>query len=1276
MNQTSIYPPGPSAVPADLTAASKTYRRHAWFAVLGLLGFVAAYFGLMIWLAILVWRHVHDLSAGQSSNVLVSILLVACAGFLFIFMAKPLFSIQRGHTGDDLELNAAEHPAFFAFLYRLADEAGAPRPKRVYVSARVNAGVFYDLSILNLIFPSQKNLEIGLALVNVLSLGELKAVLAHEFGHFAQRSMAVGRWVYIAQQIAGHIVAQRGALDRFVAGLSRVDLRVAWVGWLLSLIIWSIRSLVELMFRLVVLAQRALSREMEYQADLVATALTGSDALVHALHKLGAADEAWQRTLAFADDELRAGRVIDDLFAVQTRIIEHLRAVQADPHFGVAPPVIGNPEQHRVFKDSLAKPPAMWSTHPENTDRESNVKRRYVAAEIDPRPAWELFQSPDALRQKVTRQILQSALKEPDTVTSAPITDTLSALDQQFARPSLDRRYRGSYLNRALTRHTETLAALFEGLPAGADLLAMADGLYGDDHDQDLDRERALSAEAASIQGLIDGALTTGSKTIRWRGEEIRKQDLPKTLAAIQAELDAVRASLHRHDRRCRSVHRAMAEAVGEGWASYLEGLLGLMHFAEHSRADLHDTQRILANTFRVVTADKSVSQTELKRLITDCNQVQRVLAQLRASAPDVVLDPNVLAHLNAVNWDSRLGELRLPEATQDNISPWLDAVDGWISQYSLALSDLQQAVLEVLLATEQRVLEAFRQGQRLESAPAPSRAPGQYVCLLPGKERPVTLKLSFWDRFQSADGMLATGLRLSAAGGILGSLIWLSATAGDTSLVLHNGFSQAVKVQIDQRSWTVPAHSEVIVDLTHRQAHQVSAWTSDAKQIEQMTLKPEQLGAKTVYNIGNSSSLAVFTAAYGTASAAEPRFLGNPLVSRAATDYLFEEPPERINTKSSGEVRDTLMALDDASVSDQVNLAPESSRKSLVRAHVLWEPDNSEVLQRWLEAALDLPDGRELLQARADRDPHSVQVLRLLQDIGSESEQAEACTRQRAAAEKNPDHGGLRYLAIRCERDPGDQNQQFIDAAAAFPDEPWLRFASAHVLSERGDWAAALSSMSQAYAALPPGRLQAGLEIVRLSSLLDRLDQEPAASILAEHKDLAAVLAIGEGQTSPELPFSPAYAALHRGDLSEAVSLAEGDVAAPVTILAAASDGADQRLIESALALEPTEALGLPHRFLRFALAERIGRASQRYREQAFAQIQAAERARLEAFIEQAAFPDQAEAQLRDLPIMYRASAYAYACTRQASACPSAWRRFVDRYLLPMERPFHRSPP
>src|SRR5206468_1400945 len=108
----------------------------------------------------------------------------------------------------------------------------------------------------------------------------------------------------------------------FVMRLSRVDLRIAWVGWLLGLIIWAIRSVIDTVFSLALRMQRALSREMEMHADLVAVSLTGSDAPIYALHRLRTADDAWDRTLAFAGGELGHKRLVRDLYAVQSRVVE------------------------------------------------------------------------------------------------------------------------------------------------------------------------------------------------------------------------------------------------------------------------------------------------------------------------------------------------------------------------------------------------------------------------------------------------------------------------------------------------------------------------------------------------------------------------------------------------------------------------------------------------------------------------------------------------------------------------------------------------------------------------------------------------------------------------------------------------------------------------------------------------------------------------------------------------------------------------------------------
>jgi len=238
----SIYTQSVSNVPEDYTQPTSNYKKHVYIAVAGIIAFFGLYLFLTYWFFSAAYRLLMDVFSGGAEGFMPLLIGVASL-FLGIFLIKAFFFVQTKYDVQDREVKPQEEPLLFDFLYKLADEIGAPRPHKVYLSNRVNASVFYDLSFLNLFFPSKKNLEIGLGLINVLNLGEFKAVLAHEYGHFAQRSMLVGRWVYIANQIAVAVIAKRDALDAFLAGLSRIDLRIAWIGWILSIIVWSIRSL-------------------------------------------------------------------------------------------------------------------------------------------------------------------------------------------------------------------------------------------------------------------------------------------------------------------------------------------------------------------------------------------------------------------------------------------------------------------------------------------------------------------------------------------------------------------------------------------------------------------------------------------------------------------------------------------------------------------------------------------------------------------------------------------------------------------------------------------------------------------------------------------------------------------------------------------------------------------------------------------------------------------------------------------------------------------------
>ena len=781
-----LYPHGPASVPAELTKPTAVYRQRAWLALASLLLFVALYIALAGWFVWTAHRMLGEAMAGGPDRGW-HLLLSISAAFLAVFMLKALFFIKRGGAPDAVEVTAAEQPRLFAFLHRLADDAGAPRPKRVYLSARVNAAVFYDLSILNLLFPSGKNLEIGLALVNVLTLSELKAVLAHEFGHFAQRSMAIGSWVYIAQQIAAHIVAKRDALDEFIGWLSRVDLRVAWIGWLLSLVVWSIRSLMDTLLRLVVLAQRALSRQMEFQADLVAVSLTGSDELVHALHKLNAADEAWGRTLGFADSEVRRKRIPHDLFAVQTRIIERVAAILGDESYGRAPPAAGaKPEARRVFKVGFAQPPQMWSTHPASADREENAKRRYLPAPHDARSAWLLFDKAEAVKAKVVAQLLGKAEALPVSA-----EETLCALDERYALLQYQPRYRGAYLGRPLTRHAARADELYEKALQRANILQGLNTLYSPQLAADLARLRELAEERVALEALRDRVYQASGGRIIFRGREISRRHLPAAIRKVGQDEEQVRQRIVAHDRQCRSAHLAAAALLGGGWKEYLVGLIGVLHYAEHTLADLRDAQGLLGNVFTIVIADGKVSGGELERLIATGNMLHAALARIHGQQAELTLDQTLCARLKAESWPAMLEEFTLPPASKENINDWLRAIDGWVNGTAAALNALAVAALEQLLQSEDEVVRHVRERSAPAAACAPSRVPADYPTLLPGKERKRQTRLELWDRFQIADGFVPAAGPPLAAGApaqclmfslLAGGSVTPSSTAGHDS--------------------------------------------------------------------------------------------------------------------------------------------------------------------------------------------------------------------------------------------------------------------------------------------------------------------------------------------------------------------------------------------------------------------------------------------------------------------------------------------------------------
>lgn len=1265
MNRISADP-GAAQRP-HLAKPTASYKRHALLAMTGLIIFMLAYLALATWFLFTAYRL--TFGAGSGEGAFLGYFIGACAAFLAIFMLKAVFFVKRGNTGDTVEITPSQQPRLFVFLHDLADKAGAPRPHKVFLSARVNASVFYDLSIVNFLFPSKKNLEIGLGLVNALNQGEFKAVLAHEFGHFAQRAMAVGRWVYIAQQITEHLIARRDKLDDFLRGLSNFDFRIAWIGWILSLIVWSIRSLLESAFHVVVLMQRALSREMEMQADLVSVSLTGSDALIHALHRLQAADDSWNRAAGIAFDEKARNKLPPDLFSLQSRVMEHMGRILNDPTYHHVPPIpFARPHEHRIFKADLAQPPQMWLTHPLNHEREENAKKHYIAAAIDESSAWDLFDDPAALRAQVTAKFLDATEATP-----VSLEESLQSLEKQFDCEYLKSRYRGVYLGRSAVRWAEKTAALYGSTNAVG--LQHLQRLYPNSLTMEMEKLRTLEKELAQLKALQAGTLKATNGIMRYQGKELHPKQLPQAIAEAERELQIVEQHLQAHDMQCRTAHLFAAEKAGEGWVAYLKGLLAIIHYAGHTQANLRDAQRLLGETVNVVTATRKVNAAGVERVLDAAGQLYRLLDKTFSQKNEVILDSALAEKLQTASWSEALGDFTLPPPNRENINEWIKAIDSWVNQAAGASSALHNHALERLLGCESMLAEHALHGTTAETAPTPPQVPERYDTLIPGKERKCLVELGWWEQFQTANGKVAALARFVVAGGIVGTVLGLGGNVGTATLTVYNGLARTVVVKIGGEKMQIPAFSSRTQQLAPDRGYQITASTVQGEEIEAFEERINGSFANYVYNIASASPMVEWTAVYGYTQNIPDRPLGTPRWFTTSAAILFADPPRSVSTKGGGTTRLVLSGMGDAWPSQQLSmLSGETDQQRMITTHARWDDANSRAAMHWLHFAQSVPGFDKLIAARLRENPDSPVLLRVEQDSAAAEKRAEVCARHQARSTATPQNPALRYAAIRCIASHADKEKAFQDAYKKWPNNGWFSFATGHYEAEHGHWQEAVRRLEQARSSIPPLIDPTALDLARIHRLTKGNDPGKLALLAQDSIQLSLQLALETGDKI-ESNHHKAYLELGRGNLAKALELARSTPEGEMRLirLAAASDGAASGMIEKALALPLDKGMDDSTLWTGAALAKRMNRDITPYMApgKKFSEEHADTMFALLDAIHKGADAQTIERQLDGLPPELRGQVYSMGIVIRGKNAPASWRAAANRLLFVSERPY-----
>lgn len=151
---------------------------------------------------------------------------IVAAGSMLLFLVVPLLSlatavpILRGMAAfllagrhrpapDELTVGPEEQPGLWAEVTEAARAAGTRAPDELHLTADVNAGVGETPRLLGLL-PGRRRMVIGVPLLAGLTVPQLRAVLAHEYGHFVNHDTRLATITMRGRTAVEHTVAAFG----------------------------------------------------------------------------------------------------------------------------------------------------------------------------------------------------------------------------------------------------------------------------------------------------------------------------------------------------------------------------------------------------------------------------------------------------------------------------------------------------------------------------------------------------------------------------------------------------------------------------------------------------------------------------------------------------------------------------------------------------------------------------------------------------------------------------------------------------------------------------------------------------------------------------------------------------------------------------------------------------------------------------------------------------------------------------------------------------------
>lgn len=446
---TSPPPPTRTAVTASVTGRAAV----ALSLLAGYFVLAAVVIGGLAWLTVLAVQGGAGVLGGKL-GILTALVGVAVVRALFVVEKRGDVAVDDG-----VPAPRGTQPELWRLIDEVSSELGVEPPHDLWLSDDVNAYVRQETRLLGMV-GGRRHMCLGTALLQVINVEELRAVVAHELGHYAGGDTRLSALVYRAGATVERTASQLGAsalLGRLFDAYAGLYARVSLV----------------------------VRRRQELRADEGAVRVAGREAHESALRAAHATAPAYQFFISsYVEPLWNAGTAPRDLFL-------GFRCFVDDPE---------NAEQLARLRAEDGEPGDPYDSHPPLSTRiayASAVPDRQAPA--DTRPARTLLLGADHVEESVTTWLNGRLLRTlPDRLYAfvgaldpAPYVAGLSEVGRQLSEATA--RVDGGPEPAGLGR---TLTLLETGRDAELVMALTADR-----------RDLGLDARREDLRGLVAGPL-------------------------------------------------------------------------------------------------------------------------------------------------------------------------------------------------------------------------------------------------------------------------------------------------------------------------------------------------------------------------------------------------------------------------------------------------------------------------------------------------------------------------------------------------------------------------------------------------------------------------------------------------------------------------------------------------------------------------------------------------------------------------------------------------